>query len=254
MASVTPVIEIGIPIYSARYGEQTFEYHLHRYPSRKKRALKIHVHPNGVVQVDAPESSDLAEIKAAVQRRARWILKHLTEIDERARQVTARQWVSGENMLYLGRRYALKVIEVFDARDQRCRLVRGQLRVEVFQRDVLRIQALVDAWYRKKAGEVFSRRLVAATDSLPWVKQSPEWRLLKMRTQWGSCTPQGELILNPALVRAPTRCIDYVLLHELCHLQEHNHSPRFYQLLDRYMPDWRAVKEYLDGQSELIMR
>jgi hypothetical protein len=64
----------------------------------------------------------------------------------------------------------------------------------------------------------------------------------------------GTLLLNPHLIKASTQAIDYVLLHELCHLVEHNHSARFYALLDCFRPDWRSVKEQLDGQSELFLR
>ncbi|MGO1626479.1 MAG: M48 metallopeptidase family protein [Halomonadaceae bacterium] len=89
---------------------------------------------------------------------------------------------------------------------------------------------------------MFERRLAQAAQELPGVNATPPWWLREMQTQWGSCSPKGVIILNPHLVKAPTRAVDYVILHELCHLAEHNHSPRFYRLLDDYMPDWRTVK------------
>src|SRR5690554_6895029 len=90
-------------------------------------------------------------------------------------------------------------------------------------------------------------------ESLPWTTTAPVWRIMEMQTQWGSCSPEGAILLNPHLIKAPTRAIDYVLLHELCHLVEHNHSPRFYGLLDRFMPEWRATKEALDGKAEILL-
>lgn len=75
-----------------------------------------------------------------------------------------------------------------------------------------------------------------------------------MTVQWGSCSPSGRITLNPLLVKTPRECIDYVLLHELCHLLHHNHSPRFYRALDRHMPNWRAVKERLDEMAEDVFR
>lgn len=74
-----------------------------------------------------------------------------------------------------------------------------------------------------------------------------------MKKQWGSCSPQGHILLNPHLVKAPRDCIDYVILHELCHLQEHNHSPKFYQLLSQLMPAWKSVKTRLDSMAELLL-
>ncbi len=74
-----------------------------------------------------------------------------------------------------------------------------------------------------------------------------------MKTQWGSCSPAGTILLNPHLVKAPRECIDYVISHELCHLKEHNHSPRYYRLLAKIMPSWEAVKTRLDGMAELLL-
>lgn len=80
-----------------------------------------------------------------------------------------------------------------------------------------------------------------------WVEERPPLRILTMQTQWGSCSLNGRITLNPHLVKAPRECIDYVILHELCHIAEHNHSERFYRLMGQVMPNWEEVKERLDG-------
>lgn len=74
-----------------------------------------------------------------------------------------------------------------------------------------------------------------------------------MQKQWGSCSPAGRLLLNPQLIKAPRECIDYVISHELCHLKEHNHSPRYYRLLSQLMPGWKTVKARLDGMAEVLL-
>ena len=80
----------------------------------------------------------------------------------------------------------------------------------------------------------------------------PKLKLLNMKTQWVNCSPSGNLTLNPYLVKAPTRCIDYVILHELCHLVEHNHSKQFYELMSQTMPDWEGRKIHLDEMAAKI--
>jgi len=100
---------------------------------------------------------------------------------------------------------------------------------------------------------VFGTRLEAIGGSLRWVRTAPTLRLQTMKVQWGSCSPAGRLTLNPHLVKAPRECIDYVLLHELCHLKEHNHARRFYQLLDMHMPRWQQRKARLDSMAEILL-
>jgi hypothetical protein len=239
--------------YVARYGDREFRYHLCYLPQHKKATIRVHVHPNGMVQVDAPKNTQLPAIKTAVQRRARWVLKHLSDIEERNRDVRPRQWVSGESQLYLGRRYVLKVISDPEQKKVTAKLIGGQLRVQGPDLSAERIQKAVRQWYRERALDVFQRRLERMVEHLPWTATVPVWRMMEMQTQWGSCSPEGTVLLNPHLVKAPTKAIDYVILHELCHLEEHNHSPRFYGLLDRFMPEWRSVKEKLDGASESIL-
>lgn len=109
-------------------------------------------------------------------------------------------------------------------------------------------------WYCVRARELFEARLRVVAEPLRWVRQLPPFRLKFMTRQWGSCSPSGRLTLNPSLVAAPREAIDYVLLHELCHLKHHNHGNAFYTTLKRHLPNWQQVKAGLDHHAELYLR
>ena len=235
------------------YGDETIIFTLRRQASRTVRRVAIHVEPDGCVLVDAPDTAPENEVLAAVKKRSRWISQHVKAANLRLAHVIPREYVSGESLHYLGRRYRLKVITNADS------LVEARMRgpfitVTVPEHSSATIKSALDAWYRKRARELFANRLTAVAAPLRWVKQLPLTRLQFMTVQWGSCSPSGRVTLNPLLVKAPRECIDYVLLHELCHLLHHNHSPKFYQTLDRHMPAWRAVKERLDERAEEYLR
>jgi len=110
-----------------------------------------------------------------------------------------------------------------------------------------KVKDLLDEWYRKHARIIFSRRLEecyirAKKLNIPF----PDIRLRKMSKRWGSCSKSGDILLNTALVKASVYCIDYVILHELCHLKVHTHNNVYFRLLTKYMPDWEKRKERLE--------
>ena len=236
---------------SITYGEERIGFSIHHVPAPRRR-VSIHVHPDGTVTVDAPDNIETGEVVAAVRRRVRWIWLRLRACRERARHVLPRQYVSGESYFYLGRRHMLKVI-VNPAVPEGVKLLRGRLEVTTRTRDARKIRALLEAWYRQRAEDVFARRIATCAAKASWIKTTPGFRLLTMRTQWGSCSPKGELLLNPHLVKAPGPCADYVIFHELCHLKEHNHSERFYELLGGLLPDWQKWKSQLDESAEHLL-
>jgi predicted metal-dependent hydrolase len=235
------------------YGDEVIDFSLRRQPSRAVPRVAIHVEPDGRVLVDAPDTAPLANVLTAVKKRSRWISQHVGAAKARLAHVLPREYVSGESLHYLGRRYRLKVIVNAGAAVE-ARMQGAFIAVTVPERAVATIRSALDAWYRQRARDVFADRLAAVAAPLRWVKRPPPMRLQFMTVQWGSCSPSGCITLNPLLVKAPRQCIDYVLLHELCHLLHHNHSPKFYQTLDRHMPDWRAVKEQLDNMAEEVFR
>ena len=237
---------------SFRYGDERIQFSVRQQPDRKLNRIAIHVEPDGRVVVDAPSDASADAVLSAVKKRSRWISKHRAAVRARLAHVLPREYVSGEALFYLGRRYQLKVL--LASGDPAKTRMRGPLiEVSVPERKPELVRAQLDAWFRVRAREVFRARIKAIAASLRWVRELPALRLQNMKVQWGSCSPAGRITLNPHLVKAPRECIDYVLLHELCHLHHHNHSARFYESLDAHMPRWRAVKQRLDAMAEHLL-
>lgn len=201
--------------------------------------MRISLLADGRVEAHAPEGTDAEAVVRAVRQRARWIWQQLDAWRARRVHVLPRAYVSGESHFFLGRRHVLKVRVAADAVPG-VKLLRGRLDVTAPDARADTVRALLRGWYQTRAAEVFARRLALLAGQTGWLTAPPDMRLLNMRTQWGSCSPGGLLILNPALVKAPGPCIDYVLGHELCHLREHNHGDRFHALLERLVPDTTA--------------
>lgn len=233
------------------YGDECITFERARRDNAIQRVL-IKVQPDCRVRVHAPETATDDEVLAAVKRRARWIYSQLGEFRARLAHVTPRRYISGESHYYLGRQHVLKVLEVCGEK-QRVKLLRGRLEVSVRQKSPDNVCELLNDWYRARAKDVFARRLDALLGQTLWVPQRPALRIQTMQTQWGSCSPSGRLTLNPHLVKAPRECIDYVMLHELCHIAEHNHGERFYRLMKQVMPNWETVKERLDGMAMTLL-
>lgn len=234
-----------------RYGDRATDYHV-AMADRLTTKILIHVHPDGMVEVEAPPNREVADIKAAVQKRARWIFDTLDAAKDARAHALPREYVGGETHFYLGRRYRLKVKEERGVPSS-VKLIRGCIEIVAPVADRAAVKRRLDQWYSVRAKQYFQNRLDSIAADINWLSTVPEMKLVPMEYQWGSCTPGGTIHLNPALIRAPRHCIDYVLLHELCHLKEHNHSKRFYALLQTHNPNWAATKAELDRLAELLL-
>ncbi len=230
-----------------QFGTTTIIYEL-IYSERK--TLGINVYPDTSVVVNAPVGSDTHEVEQKILKRAAWILRQQRQFETySASQLLPHRYVSGEAYRYLGRQYRLRITEDVI---ERVLLSRGYLTVGVHNpSDKVRIAGLVEKWYRSRAQFVFRERFVqsysrVASLGIPY----PEFDILDMKSRWGSCTASGRILLNLKLIQIPKVLIDYVIIHELCHLKEHNHSVAFYALLDRVLADWQARKQRLN-QIEL---
>lgn len=241
------------------YGDETIHYDVIRKAaeslSKASRKVIIKVHPDQRVVATIPHDATREVLQKAMLKRARWIWHRIKEFASQHDYVLPREYVSGETQFYLGRRYVLKVLNQPDEVNT-VKLLRGKLQVTLSNEQAnrsKRVKALIDQWYLNHAKNVFNERLQNVLPKATWVKGMPSFRIMAMKKQWGSCSIKGNLMLNPHLVKASKECIDYVVLHELCHISEHNHSDKFWRLLAKVMPDWKEVKAKLDDMAELYL-
>lgn len=221
------------------YGSVVMEYAVEY---RRRKTLGICVHPDGSVEVKAPVEAPLEQIRKHVHRRASWICKQQRYFSSFGIYTPERKYVSGESHLYLGRQYMLRII---DSERNEVHYKGNIIEIECRHRKDAR--ALLLAWYRKRAEikfEEYATPLIARFNRYQ-VKPSAI-KLKDMATRWGSCTATGQILLNPRLVCAPRICIEYVIIHELCHLIHRNHTKDFYELLTQEMPDWKKWKMKLE--------
>lgn len=231
---------------------------------RRRTRIGLAFDPAGRVILEAPLDATTAELSAVVVEHRRWLRARLATLKEEAVCVSPPSYVSGELLQYLGEAYEL-VVEAGRRRVSRreksgqqrlfrdVRGVVGSVVVRLPDTDPGQVKRVLDRWYRREAEQRFAERL-HGFEGLPWLPAwSGDWGVRFMRSQWGSCSTTGRIVLNTHLVKVPERLIDYVVLHELCHLVHHDHSHRFYALMRVHMPDWEARRAELDAYLPVLV-
>ena len=223
------------------YGKTEIDYEL---LMMNRKSLEISVHPDKSVVVKAPKISSLEAIEGKIKKRARWIKRQISYFNQFYPRTPDRKYVGGESHLYLGRKYRLK-IEVSDK--DKVLLKNGYFCIEATSSKPEHIEKLIDSWYRRRAKMYLSKIFDDCWDGFKKRDlKKPNLKLQKMDKRWGSLSGKNQLTLNVSLIQTPRECIEYVVIHELCHLVHHNHSAGFYKLLDRTLPDWMKRKHKLE--------
>jgi hypothetical protein len=235
-------------VQTVEYGTTTIPFNL-SYSDRK--TLEIAVYPDQTVWVTAPEGSKKQKIHEKVLKRGRWILKQIKHFERFDKEKQVFEYVSGETHRYLGKQFRLKVIKIKE-REESVKLKGGYFLIKTFKKQKSEhIRYLLDSWYRKKAEKKFYERLQVCLDMMKkyGVSAPKNLKIYRMDKRWGSYTPAENILLNPDLIKHPTYCIDYVIIHELCHSKHPHHDKSFYRLLSQVLPDWQRRKHKLEGYS-----
>lgn len=224
------------------YGSETIAYEICHAPARE--TLGIEVHPDQRVVVKVPPGCSAEEVALRVRRRAAWISRQIADFERYRPRTPQRQYLSGETHLYLGRQYRLRLM---NSETQLVAMRRGQLEVSLpGRKDVVNVKSLLQRWYMDRARVVFSEVLDQCLE-VAGASVRPRLIVREMQSRWGSLSPAGTMTLNTRLIQAPRPCIEYVVTHELCHLQHRDHDARFYRHLTRVMPDWEKRKQRLEA-------
>lgn len=213
--------------------------------SAKRRSLSIEVHADLRVVVRAPLRFPKRDIEDFVAARALWIAAQLERFRSAPRMPLVPTYADGATHYYLGLPHQLRLDP--DARHGVERrddvlIIGGRA-----ARDALSARTALDQWYRKRAAEQFTA-ILAECHLNPRLQRypCPALQIRAMRSRWGSLGARRGMSLNLVLIQAPRECIEFVVMHELCHLRYHGHGQGFYNLLDAVCPDWRARKRLLE--------
>ncbi len=229
--------------HELRYGKEIIPFTI---DFGNRRRLSISVYPDKSVKVRAPEKYNLNEILPRIEKRALWVVKQRNYFEQFQPLPEPKQYLGGETHYYLGRQYRLKVLQ---ARKEDVRLKGAFFYIQTRNpNNSTRIKQLLYRWYVERALCRFTFRLSELyQDFKKYGPKQPSLEIKDMKRRWGSCTRAGKIIFNLRLIQMPSHCIDYVIMHELCHLVVRNHSPEYYRLLTRMMPDWQSRKKRLEA-------
>lgn len=238
--------------YRLEYADLLIEYEILHKPAVTRR-IHLAANPDGSLGVIAPRRMSKRTIHRTLQQRASYVARFLAGAIARQRELPVHRYISGENHLFLGKNYPLEVVEQSGKRGS-VQLVHGHIRIMATDTGSDVISAKLVQWYRQQALQYFGLRLEVMSQFAKWTGgEVPAMRLRKMKRTWGSCSAKGVITLNPHLVKAPAKCIDYVIAHELCHLEELNHGKAFYALQEQLFPGWREAKMHLKDRAHVYL-
>ncbi len=226
-----------------KHNGATIPFILHR---KKVKNINIRIRPDTTVVVSAGGQVPYEKIEHVVIEKAAWIIHHVGRFEE-ARAVSGkREFIAGEIIEYLGRRYPLQVVRVENGEE--VIFDGGEFRFYIKdEADYSLKEALFKNWSKKQAVLVFNCSLdriypLVTGDDI----EKPSLTIRTMKTRWGSCTPhKRKITLNAELLKTPPACIDYVVLHELTHFRHRRHDAAFYSYLAGRMPDWKDRRAIL---------
>jgi predicted metal-dependent hydrolase len=222
-------------------GEHLLEYRLLR---SKRRSIGFLIDDEGL-RITSPKWVALAEIESAIREKQRWIFTKLNERRERsARRLQPQmQWCDGAMLPYLGNDVTLRILAAqatgitYDTTERELRVSLPPDAAEQQLKD------RVQGWLQLEARRIFTERLPVYAEKLGVSYRS--FALSSATTQWGSCTVEGKIRLNWRLIHFALPMIDYVIAHELAHLREMNHSPRFWATVQSIFPEFEEAKRVL---------
>ena len=228
-------------IYKFCYGDHEYQYHLIQ---EERKTLRLTVYPNLKIVLYVPLNHPKEKIESFLKRKYLWITKQVKDLRRLQRDSSTREYISGESVLYLGRQYKL-VIE--ESTRELVRFESGKIIIETEEKrdNSSKNKELLEQWYIERAESVFRNRYKQILKKFNY-DFIPELSLRKMQKRWGSFLTKKKVLLNPELIKASKECIDYVIIHELCHMKYRDHSKAYYRFLGSKCPNWKGIKDQLE--------
>jgi len=216
-----------------------------------RKTMAIHVLPSCEIVVKAPVEAKKSEIENFIKRKNLWIKRQLNYFKEIGSRKKDNDLTSGSEVFYLGKQYRL-IISKSKTPKEYVEVTKTDLIIySMFPSKQDRNYKIFNNWLDIQIQKQFRLSLNNAVKKFPEISK-PEFNVRKLSRRWGSFLKKGIIVLNPALIITPKKCIEYVITHELCHYHYKDHSSAFYSLLGAKLPDWDKTKAKLETYSKYI--
>lgn len=224
-----------------QYGTKELEF---KVEFRDRDTMSISVEPPNDILVVAPTGTPEEEIKNIVKSRGKWIVQKLFEFRNIESKKVNREFVNGESFMYLGRNYSLQIyVDETLQNDFNVKLFRGKFHVYVKEKNDEVIKYAMESWYREKTEEQVRNRVKYYQKFFDM--KPTAIKVKEQKKRWASCTKDDELLFNWRCAMAKAPALDYIVVHEMCHMYYKNHSQDFWNLLASVMSDYEIRKEWL---------
>ena len=234
-------------IRKVRFGNAIIPYSIIK--SNRRKTSQITVDKDSVV-VRTPSSKTTSEIKKIVDGKKKWIFRKQLEFQKQNSVILKPTYIAGSKLPYLGRNLTLKILKnkktesVSLKKDTIIFSIKSKMSSKVL------VKKLYQEWLMEKSSQIFTSRLNKISKKL---KLKPRKIIIKnLKDRWGSATSDNTINLNMNLIKAPKPVIDYVILHELCHLKIKGHSDKFWQMVKKFMPNYDEQKRWLELNNVII--
>lgn len=214
---------------------------------RDRKTMTIEVEPSGEVNVISPINVTEEIILKKVKSKAKWIVQKQYEVKNIDVNKIIREAVNGESYLYLGRAYSLQLICDENVESINVRLLRGKFIVTTYTKNQDIIKLALEDWYREKALKKVRGRVKYYENYFR--NKVTDIKVKEQKKRWASCTKNNELLFNWRCVMAPSNILDYIVVHEMCHMQHKSHSKEFWDNVCVVLNDYEYRKEWLKNNG-----
>jgi predicted metal-dependent hydrolase len=222
-----------------RYGDRTIQYSIQERTGLKSHYIVVEKN-HGVILKGAPISEGQAN--KYILKKGRWILDKLALVET----VKEGDFVTGSRILYFGKKYYTEVYFNDQVESTTIEFNHSRFRITTSGKDTQsEIQQALDWFFREKAAEKITPRVEMWSEKIGLIYNQLHFR--KQTNRWGSCTPQNSIVINTDAVKMPFSLIDYLIVHELCHVKYKDHSKAFWSEVGKYQRNWKDLDERMRG-------
>lgn len=226
--------------YNFEYGNCEYYFQIQ---SEDRKNIRVDILPTAEILVISPNNISITEVCNYIKSRKRQISRKVNfYIQHNQTKAKPRKFNSGETIHYLGKQYRLKIVEDCSA------VLLNSGRLLIPKCSYVKKRQLVRQWYLEKAHiYLYNKARLLSAEKEPYIGTTPEMlKIQEMKTKWGSCTNNKIITLNPWIILASPKHIEYVIYHELCHLKHVNHTQEYYKLLSKLTPNHVQAKQGLE--------